>query len=96
MAVHHYDVQAAVLSRFKLRKTRIRSNHCAAITCNLLRQRAVTAAQVQDEFSGLRRPAVAKAVLPSQRQIERSSHSSPGSRLSIGSCADHAIISQLS
>ena len=52
MAVHHRNVQAAVLSRLKLQKTRIHSNHCAAITCDLLRQRAVAAAQVQDEISG--------------------------------------------
>src|SRR6266536_238498 len=48
MAVHYHNLQAAVLSCFKLRKTRIHANHCAAITCNLLHQRAVTAAQIQD------------------------------------------------
>src|SRR5262245_65288313 len=38
MAIHHRNVQSAIFSRLELGKTRIHSNHGAAITCNLLRQ----------------------------------------------------------
>ena len=51
LAVHHDSVQATFLRRCKLWETRIHANYRTAIPSNPLRERAVAATEIKDQFS---------------------------------------------
>ena len=54
LPVYQEDIQASFTRRSKLREAGIDANDNAACCCDFFRERAVTAAEIQDHFARLR------------------------------------------